>query len=273
MGLLSKIKSTVGAGSERAAGPDVDPVQAARARARRRLVGAAVLLGVGVIGFPILFETQPRPVPVDLPIDIPKKEGAPSLPLPPPRVASAAPATARVASGVIVERPAETKREAADTAPAAKAAAGPVAAKPAEPSKPAPAPVKPPAASAPADDGQRAKALLEGKPAHSASTQLAEARAAKPAATTQAGASDKAAESAAGSRFVVQIAAYADMSPARDMRQRLEKLGLKSYLQTVEINGATRIRVRVGPYPSREEADKAAETIKAAGLPAAVLTL
>jgi DedD protein len=201
-------------------------------------------------------------VPVDVPIDIPKKEGAPSLPLPPPRVASAAPATARVASGVIAERQAEARRE-ADTAAVAK---------PAETPKPAAAPARPAAASAPTDDGQRAKALLEGKTAESKPTQLAEARAAKPPAAAQGASSDKA-EPAAGGRFVVQIAAYADMSPARDMRQRLEKLGLKSYLQTVEINGATRIRVRVGPYPSREEADKAAETIKAAGLPAAVLTL
>jgi DedD protein len=274
MGLLSKIKASTGAPSEVAAVPDVDPVQAARARARRRLVGAAVLLGVGVIGFPILFETQPRPVPVDVPIDIPKKEGAPSLPLPPPRVASAAPATARVASGVIAERPAEAKRDivAAAPRPTATAADSPAVAKPAETSKPAPQQTKPPAASAPTDDGQRAKALLEGKPVESKATQLAEARVAKPPAAAQSGTAEKA-EPAPSGRFVVQIAAYADMNPARDMRQRLEKLGLKSYLQTVEINGATRIRVRVGPYASRDEAEKAAETIKAAGLPAAVLTL
>lgn len=283
MGLLSKIKGSAGAPGERAALPDVDPVQAARARARRRLVGAAVLLGVGVIGFPILFETQPRPVPVDVPIDIPKKEGAPSLPLPPPRVASAAPATARVASGVIAERPAETRRDGAAStpAPAAKPADTAAAAKSSETPKPVPTPAKPAAASAPVDDGRRAMALLEGKPAESKATQLADARSTKPAAAAQGAAPDKAdkaeksdkSESATAGRFVVQIAAYADMGPARDMRQRLEKLGLKSYLQTVEINGATRIRVRVGPYPSREEADKAAETVKAAGLPAAVLTL
>lgn len=264
MALLSKLKGSSGAGSDRAAATsEADPVQAARSRARRRLVGAAVLLGVGVIGFPILFETQPRPVAVDLPIDIPKKEGAPSLPLPPPRVASAAPATARVASGVIAERVPEAPRAAPTPSSAPRAAPTPspaAPAKPAEVARPAAELSKSSAATAkatssppPTADGDRAKALLEGKPA--------DAKA------------DVRPEAPAGGRFVVQVAAYADMSPAREMRQRVEKLGLKSYLQTVEINGATRVRLRVGPFGSREEADKAAEALKAAGYPAAVLTL
>jgi DedD protein len=39
---------------------DDDDVRQARTRARRRLIGAAVLMAVGVIGFPMLFETKPR---------------------------------------------------------------------------------------------------------------------------------------------------------------------------------------------------------------------
>ncbi|MFO1216971.1 MAG: SPOR domain-containing protein [Burkholderiaceae bacterium] len=288
MGLLSNLKRSSAAGGERTAAAEVDPVQAARARARRRLVGATVLLGVGVIGFPLLFETQPRPVPVDLPIDIPKKEGAPSLPLPPPRSASASAATPRVASGVIAERPAEPRRETpatkgvepapapkgADTAAAPKSAEPLPAPKVAEPApktaeapKPAASPKPPAAAAKPADDGQRAKALLEGKPAETQApaTKVAEA---KPGKANES--ADKAPASAG--RFVVQIAAYADMAPAREMRQRVEKLGLKSFTQSVEIDGATRIRVRVGPFGTRDEAERAAATLKDAGLPAAVLS-
>jgi DedD protein len=41
---------------------DDDDVRQARARARRRLIGAAALMAVGVIGFPMLFETKPRVV-------------------------------------------------------------------------------------------------------------------------------------------------------------------------------------------------------------------
>jgi len=65
---------------------DDDVVAVARTRARRRLVGAVVLLAAGVIGFPILFDTQPRPLPLDTPIEAPRREGsiAPA-PVPAPR--------------------------------------------------------------------------------------------------------------------------------------------------------------------------------------------
>jgi DedD protein len=246
-----------------------DPVQAARSRARRRLIGAAVLLGVGVVGFPLLFETQPRPIPVDIPIEIPRKEGAPSLPLPPPRTASAAPAVARVSSGVATS---ESTRAAPDAAPRTEAPAArsesiAPAPKPAAPPKPeAKAEPKPEAKpDARSDDGARARALLEGqKPV--ANT----AEASKPSTVAAA---DNAKPDATAGRFVVQVGAYGEPSSARDMRQRVAKLGLKSYSQVADVDGARRIRVRVGPFSSREDAEKAAGTLKAAGLPAAILTL
>ena len=74
-----------------------DAVAAARTRARRRLIGAAVLLGIGVVGFPLLFETQTRPVPVDIPIEIPRKDGAP--PLAPP---AASPALSAASAAVVL---------------------------------------------------------------------------------------------------------------------------------------------------------------------------
>jgi len=77
----------------------------------------------------------------------------------------------------------------------------------------------------------------------------------------------------AGGRFVVQVGAYGEANSARDMRQRVDKLGLKSYSQVIEVDGARRIRVRVGPFTAREDAEKAAGTLKAAGLPAAVFAL
>ena len=59
-----------------------DAVQLARTRARQRLIGAAVLVVAGIIGFPLLFETHPRPIPVDLPIEIPRKDNVPPLAMP-----------------------------------------------------------------------------------------------------------------------------------------------------------------------------------------------
>ena len=293
MGLFSFLQRSTAPDAPRAGTPD--PVQAARSRARRRLIGAAVLLGVGVIGFPLLFETQPRPIPVDIAIDIPRKDNAPSLPLPPPRTASAAPATARISSGVI----SEPRRE----SPAASAAAIPAPARTEPPARSeAPARTEPPAKSeqrsepaarseptatatkpapkpdARSDDGARARALLEGQGASSPGKPIAVAAAEPGKSATDAAAksegqkADSPKGDAAG-RFVVQVGAYGEAASARDMRQRVDKLGLKSYTQVVDIDGAKRIRVRVGPFAAREDAEKAAGTLKAAGLPAAVMTL
>ena len=62
-----------------------DAVQQARTRARQRLIGAVVLLAIGIIGFPLVFETQPRPIPVDVPIEIPRRDSLPPLTMPPAR--------------------------------------------------------------------------------------------------------------------------------------------------------------------------------------------
>jgi DedD protein len=272
MGLFSFLQGSSTSDSERTGA--TDPVQVARSRARRRLIGAAVLLGVGVIGFPLLFETQPRPIPVDIPIEIPRKEGAPTLPLPPPRTASAAPAVVgRVSSGVTTTEPARAAPASAPTVAAPRADATPPRSEPTSRSdtSPAAAPVVKPAPAKPetpksdsakpetrADDGARARALLEGQGPDKATT-VAAAEPTKPDATA--------------GRFVVQVGAYGEAASARDMRQRVDKLGLKSHTQVAEVDGRKRIRVRVGPFNSREDAEKAADTLKAAGLPAAIMTL
>ena len=293
MGLLSYFKPRNEPSAEplspAAAPVEPDAVAAARSRARRRLIGASVLLGVGVIGFPLLFETQPRPVPVNIPIEIPRKDAAAPLVLAP--AAPTAPASATLpgaspdsapqraatpperAGTEIIERAADQGRElpvavAAGTVapPAAPPATPPAttpATTPATPAAPAPLPkpapaAKPPAAvpskaaspatppvapPKPADDGARARALLDGQ------------------------------ASAPASRVVVQVGAYADATKLAEARQKLESLGLKTYTQVVETDGAKRTRVRVGPFANRAEADKAAARIKAAGLPVAILTL
>lgn len=233
-----------------------DAITAARIRARRRLMGAAVLVMAGVIGFPLVFETQPRPIPVDIPIEIPRKDGAPVLPMPPVRPAAikaSAPLTA-TRDETAGPSTAEVAREAA--APAS--AAGPKPAAPvAEPPKKPVAEARPPAAvPAPVPEATRAKALLEGREAAKPA-----AAAAKPEGAREAG------------RFVVQVGAFADATAARDMRTKVEKLGLKSYTQVVETSSGNRTRVRAGPFDSRDEAEKALAKAKAAGLNAVVLTL
>lgn len=225
MGLFSFLKHQPGAVPATAGADAAQVIAAARMRARRRLIGAVVLLGIGVIAFPLLFETQPRPIPVDITIEIPRKEGAPPLALP-------ATAAASKPAPVITESRAEAGKEAATpAAPAAKVEA-----------KPAP----------------KADNAPQSQPAAAAASRPEKA--------------EKAAPEAAG-RFVVQVGAFADAAVARDARVKVEKLGLHTYTQAVDTDNGKRTRVRVGPFASRDEAEQAAARLKAAGLPAAVLTL
>lgn len=260
MGLLSFLQRRTPSSSAAPLAAE-DDVAAARTRARRRLMGAAVLVLIGVVGFPLVFETQPRPIPVDIPIEIPRKDAAPVLAMPPARkpAASPAPASAPAAAPrepLVTETAADAGKEVAAARPASAPAAQNAPAS-------APDPVRRPVAAAAArvpsapTDGARARALLEGKDGPA------------PASPTAVKA-DAAGETG---RFVVQVGAFADAAAARETRSKVEKLGLKSYTQVVETSSGSRIRVRAGPFGSRDEADKALAKAKAAGLNAVVLTL
>jgi DedD protein len=263
---LFKRKAAPGAESPTApmAGDEPPLVAAARVRARRRLIGAVVLLGVGIIGFPLLFETAPRPIPVDIPIEIPRKDAVAPLPMPAPGASgmAARPPALAVPPDAGAELPASAAvaEVPASSAPATRTAASAPAARVAASAPPAKASASATAAKQ-ATDGQRAKALLDGVAA--AST----APTAPAAAVAASQADDKAA------RFVVQVGAYTDPNALREARAKVEKLGLKTYTQVIETEAGKRTRVRTGPFASREEADAAVRTLKAAGLPGNILAL
>ncbi|MEY4755080.1 MAG: hypothetical protein RJA44_2755 [Pseudomonadota bacterium] len=214
MGLISFLQSKRQARQRSAAVPtDLSELERLRTSARRRLIGAAVLVVAAVIGLPMLLDTQPRPLPPQLAIDIGHHEAA-----------NAAPA----ANAALPAQP--------DPAPAQTPPAAP------------PAPQAPPVQS----EAARVQALLEDR--------QAPARA-RPASET-------------ASRFVVQVGAFEQASAAREMRARVEKLGLRTYAQEVDSSsGGKRIRVRIGPFTSRDEADKVAARVRANGMTPSVLAL
>lgn len=248
-----------------AAAAEGDDIEAARLRARRRLVGALVLLIAGVIAFPLVFETQPRPVGSQATVEPGAREvvaapaPAASRPLPAERtpvapppdagIEAAAPASAGAPVATSDTSPAPPKPLAPPVVPAppvAVAAPKPASAPPAAtPATPAPVVAK--AASTPADSA-RVKALQEGSP------------------------SDSAAVPGSG-RFVVQVGAYAANAPMKEVRAKVEKLGLKTYTQVIENADGKRTRLRVGPFGTRAEAEAAAAKLKAAGLPGNLLAL
>lgn len=253
-----------------------ESVETLRRRARHRLMGASVLILAAVIGFPLLLDTQPRPVAVDVPITIPDRNKVKPLALPeasPPAVAptpavAAAPAAsspASVSSTVAASASLGAREEMVATKPASVAAAEKTQQKATLPSangssaatktvakasEPAKASETRPSENKPAapDEAARARALLEGREPPKAAG----------------------AESA---RFIVQVGAFSDATKAREARMKVERAGLKTYTQVVETADGKRIRVRVGPFGQRAEADKAAERIRKLDLPAALLTL
>ena len=102
---------------------------------------------------------------------------------------------------------------------------------------------KPAAESKQAQDA-RALAILEGKTA-------------KPP-----GASNVAAES--GQKFVLQVAALSDQAKVSELRERLKQAGINSYTQKAPSGEVT--RVRVGPFSSKEEAEKVRAKLQSMGL-------
>lgn len=187
-------------------------VQRLRLQARRRLLGAAVLVGLAIVAFPLVFVTQPRPVPMDLPIVIPSREAA---------------------QGVSVRAP--------------------------EPALPASLP----------DDAEAQAAEVEPTPARAEPEPPAPVQATAATAPPPQGAS----QPAALARFVVQVGAFADRGTAQEARRKLEARGLKTYTQVAKTKEGDRIRVRLGPFAERAEADKVAAKAKAIGLAGTVLSL
>ena len=246
MGLFSFSRRLAGGASAPSQSVEAaDSVQQARVRARRRLIGAVVLVVVGVIGFPLVFETQPRPIPVDIPIDIPRKDGLPALVMPQAKVTPPTPTPPPAAPPPAAPARADgAARAAASSQPAAL----PVEPRPTPPAA-EPAPRSEPAGTPRGSDATRAQALLDGK------------NAAKSAAPTDA------------ARYVVQVGAFAENTAAHQTRVKVEKLGLKTYAQAADTDAGKRIRVRVGPFTSKEDAEQARGRLKAAGFPAVLLTL
>ena len=226
------------AGGEPAApAPAPESVDALRKRARYRLVGAAILVLAGVIGFPLLFDNQPRPIAVDIPIDIPDKTKA---------------------------RPLAVMPESEPNALAASAPAEPVG------TVPAPVVVASRAVSGQLDAGATKTPETKAQPTDAQKEEVIISPS-KPEVKPADKKTDKPAD--VTGRFVVQFGAFTDSAHAHEARLAVEKTGLKTYAQIADTPDGKKYRVRVGPFEKRSDAEKAAEKIKKIGLPAAILGL
>lgn len=204
-------------------------------RARRRLVGAIVLVTAVAVVLPMILDSEPKPATQSINIQIPSPDAGVLSPKPAPLKPAEKPAIA--------------------TAPAA-AEPAPVKAEPkAEPKLEAKAEIKPEAAAV-AKPEPKPEAKVEAKAAPKPQSAPAPA---KPATKAESAAKTKA--PAAGG-FVIQVAALSDAAKAKELQARIAGGGLKAYTEIVQTAKGPVTRVRVGPYASREAAEKARTSLQ-----------
>jgi DedD protein len=103
------------------------------------------------------------------------------------------------------------------------------------------------------------KAPEKAKPTHS------EAR----SAATEAKAADLA--KSKGVRILLQAAALSTDAAAQDLSERLRKAGFAPFTEKVDTADGVRFRVRIGPYTTRDEAQRAQARLRAIGVSATLV--
>ena len=217
-------------------------------RARRRLVGAVVFASVVAVVLPMIMDHQPRQVVQDVEIRIPGQDEKPFAPKfavapveksaladdekPAPESAPAVPSARVVDTG---------KDKAVDKPAAEKALVQPPEKPPAKPEKPVEKPAEKAAAKTTDVDAKRAAALLAGQ-------SPAEQQPAK------------------SGEYVILIGAFASEENVRNLKSKLAEKNIRTYTEPLDTPAGKRTRVRAGPFPSREAAEKALEKMKQIGV-------
>lgn len=264
-----------------------DPVLPEKKRARRRLIGAAALVLATVIGLPMLLDSEPKPLADDVAIDIPAKDRAFLDGATRQSGAASASTTVPAASldkGEQLADPAGAPTDAAASSahPAASTASSPSAGA-TLPSSAQPAPALAAPASSTASHLAKSTPTAEARALRSAEQKAEPASPAKADNATTAhsgGASEKPdmprQESAKageqkGSKFVVQVAALASQDKVNALQGRLKSAGVHSYTQKVATHSGDRIRVRIGPFTNRDDAERMRVRLAKLGLRSSLL--
>lgn len=67
-------------------------------------------------------------------------------------------------------------------------------------------------------------------------------------------------------RVVIQVGAFATQEKVDELRRKLSSAGIKSYTQKVATGSGNKIRVRIGPFDDKESADKVKNKLDKLGL-------
>lgn len=211
-------------------------------RARRRLVGAIALVMLAVVFLPMVLDKEPKPVGQDIAIRIPSQESTAFQPqeTAPDSVQKIGDATTQAAPKTADSKPA-TEPVKPESRPVVVAGGAAQAEQPAS-HKPAAEPV----------------AVTPTQPVHKeAQPKPAVKPADKTAKTEQTG-------KAQG--YVIQLGAFANLDNAKQRQAKLSQLGVRFYSEKVKTPSGEKLRVRAGPYATREEAEKVQARLKAQGI-------
>ncbi|WP_176061037.1 SPOR domain-containing protein [Paraburkholderia sp. BCC1876] len=253
----------------------LDPTLPEKQRARRRLVGAIALVVAAVVILPMVLDSHPKPVTDDIAIDIPNRPApklakadedtqagvAPDNPTPDAALAasSLAPTTAAKPG-----QSGSTQAQSTSTGTSTTTGAATPAAKPA---------AKPQAPAVAMNTAPTTAPTAPAKPAKPPVTHNAAATAAPSATddtnTTAASADANSGTPASppGSRFAVQLGAFANDANARNWAAKLKAAGVPAYTEhRKQADGSTLTLLRAGPFADRAAASAAIAKVREAGL-------
>lgn len=210
-------------------------------RARRRLVGAIAFAGLAAVVLPMVMDEEPKQQVQDVQIRIP---GQDKTPFTPKLVKPSAPAV--VGEKAVTPQKAEPAEQSPPVAEVAKPTEAPPASRTAE-KAPEKSPEKSPEKPVKSTDRepQRAAAILGGK---------------TPEAASSAPANN------AGGQYVILIGAFSNSANVKQLQTKIGELGIKVYTEPLASPEGKKTRVRAGPFPSREAADKALDKLKRIGV-------
>lgn len=251
-----------------------------RQKARQRLIGAVTLMMAAVVVLPWALDGKPRvpthEIAVYLPASAPSSspalssnEQVASLPAVPAASAAAAASPVPAQPGMTAPAPVADAQEAAQAAPTTVASSR----------KPVAARVETPVAVAKTAPAVRAKPVQTAHALPVKPVQMARAHPHLDATEAQSGAgethdaaaADKPARPPVTSGFVLQLGTFSEADNARQLKARLAAKGVPAFTEHLASPGGDRIRVRVGPYPSRAAAEQALSRVNALGLSGVVL--
>jgi DedD protein len=125
-------------------------------------------------------------------------------------------------------------------------------------------PVKSLASASPEPEGGKSEPVaLETRPTQASA--VASAPQAEPPKVEPPKVEPPKANTSPSGKYLIQVAAYSKDEQAQDWVKKLKAGGFQAYTEKITTSAGLRIRVRVGPYATQAEADKALALIKAQG--------